>query len=343
MNNPLLITIFVPVYNGEKYLLQTLTSIQQQTYPHFEVLLVDDSSKDNSLQIINEFAKTDNRFKVFIKKNGGTVAHSLNFIRSEIRGDYFFYSSQDDIFSLDLLGEMVQKHTDSLADCIVPDMEFYYENKQNNKRIIGLNGNKTIVMTGKEACIASLNWSISGFILIKSSLLKAEFFPEDAFDSDEYVTRKLFLKSDKIVFSNGIFFYRQDNEKAITKTFTKKNFYVLNSSWKLYNLLRDNHFDQKVIFNSQMCMIQQYLDIYSLYENYRFESESDKQAVKLFLIDFKKDHFVSAFLYCNFNYVIRNFKIRYLLLVAVLKIHFLFTIFMMRKRRKLDKSKFLKK
>ena len=42
MNNNLLITIFVPVYNGEKYLLQTLTSIKQQTYTNIEVLLVDD-------------------------------------------------------------------------------------------------------------------------------------------------------------------------------------------------------------------------------------------------------------------------------------------------------------
>ena len=241
MNNNLLITIFVPVYNGEKYLLQTLTSIKQQTYTNIEVLLVDDSSTDESLQIINKYAQEDKRFKVFVKENGGMVASSLNFIMPKIRGDYFFYSSQDDIFSLDLIEKMVQTQNETIADCIVPNMEFYFENKPNNRKVIGLNGNLTIELTGKEACVSSLNWTISGFMLIKSSLLKAEFFPEDAFDSDEFVTRKLFLKSNKVVFSEGVFYYRQDNVKAITKTFTKKNFFVLNSSWKLYNLLKEKN------------------------------------------------------------------------------------------------------
>ena len=69
-----LVTIFMPVYNGKKYLNETLTSIINQTYKNFEVLLVDDSSTDNSLFILKEFEKKDSRFKVFSKPNGGMVA-----------------------------------------------------------------------------------------------------------------------------------------------------------------------------------------------------------------------------------------------------------------------------
>ena len=341
MNNNLLITIFVPVYNGEKYLLQTLTSIKQQTYTNIEVLLVDDSSTDESLQIINKYAQEDKRFKVFVKENGGMVASSLNFIMPKIRGDYFFYSSQDDIFSLDLIEKMVQKQNETAADCIVPNMEFYFENKPNNRKVIGLNGNLTIELTGKEACVSSLNWTISGFMLIKSSLLKAEFFPEDAFDSDEFVTRKLFLKSNKVVFSEGVFYYRQDNVKAITKTFTKKNFFVLNSSWKLYNLLKENDFEEKVVFNCQLGIIQQYLDIFSLYEAYRFESELDKKEVELFLLNFKKNYLTDSFIYSKFKYLIQKLECKYMVLIAVLKNPFLFRLFMKYKDVKLKRSKFL--
>ena len=343
MKNNLLITIFIPVYNGSQYLLQTLNSIKQQTYTNIEVLLVDDSSTDGSLQIIKKFAEEDSRFKVFVKENGGMVAHSMNFIMPEISGDYFFYSSQDDIFSFDLIEKMVQKQKETLADCILPDMEFYFQNKQNNKRIIGHNGNKTLELTGNEACVAALNWNIHGFALIKSNLLISEFFPEDAFDSDEYVTRKLFLKSNKVVFSDGIFYYRQDNLKAITKTFTKKNFFVLNSSWKLYNLLKENDFEEKVVFNCQLGIIQQYLDIFSLYEAYRFESELDKKEVELFLVNFKNNYLTNSFYYYNFYYVIRKVECKYIVLIAILKKTFLFRLFMKYKDMKLKRSKFLKK
>ena len=99
MINDLLISVFVPVYNGEKYLERTLLSIQQQTYANIEVLLVDDSSTDGSLEILKRFAEEDSRFKVFVKENGEIVAKSMNFIIPIIKGDFFFYSSQDDLFS----------------------------------------------------------------------------------------------------------------------------------------------------------------------------------------------------------------------------------------------------
>jgi glycosyltransferase involved in cell wall biosynthesis len=90
LNQNLLISIFVPVFNGEKYLVQTLKSIQEQTYTNLEILLVDDSSTDESLKILNQFAKEDSRFNVFVKENGGMVAKSMNFILPKISGDYFF-------------------------------------------------------------------------------------------------------------------------------------------------------------------------------------------------------------------------------------------------------------
>lgn len=338
----LFVSIFVPVYNGEKYLEQTLKSIQQQTYTNFEVLLVDDSSTDGSLPILNQFANNDDRFKVFTKENGGMVAPSMNFILPKISGDYFFYSSQDDIFSKDLIEKMVLKHHESGADCILPDMEFYFENKQNNKQIIGFNGDRTVVLSGKEACVASLNWSIHGFALFKSSLVKSEFVPEDAFDSDEYVTRKLFFKSRKIVFSTGMFFYRQDNANAITKTFSKKNFYRLNSSWKLFEFLKNNNFEKKIVYTGQLHIVQEYLNTFSLFEFFKFKSEKDKNEIELFLINFKKSHLVNEFFYHEIGFLFKKLKLRYLILVLVLKSPFLFRIFMKYKRVKLKNSKFIK-
>lgn len=328
----LFVSIFVPVYNGEKYLAQTLKSIQQQTYTNFEVLLVDDSSTDGSLPILNQFAANDDRFKVFSKENGGMVAPSMNYIIPKIKGDYFFYASQDDIFSSNLLEKMVIRQKETSADCILPDMEFYFENKQNNKQIIGLNRDRIIELSGKEACVASLNWTIHGFALFKSSLVKSEFFSEDAFNSDEFVTRKLFFKSNKVVFSEGVFYYRQDNANAITKTFGKKNFYVLNTSWRIYSLLKENNFEEKVVFKSQLGIMQQYLDIWSQYEAFNFESEEDRNEIRRFLIKHKKEQLTDDFFYYNFKYTIGKFKLRYLTLLLIMKNPLLFRIYMNSKK-----------
>lgn len=90
MKDNVLISIFVPVYNGEMYLYETLTSIKQQTYTNLEILLVDNSLTDGSLQILNQFAQEDSLFHVFVKENSGTVAHSMNFVFRKITGEYFF-------------------------------------------------------------------------------------------------------------------------------------------------------------------------------------------------------------------------------------------------------------
>ncbi|MDD3003807.1 glycosyltransferase family 2 protein [Flavobacterium sp.] len=333
-DSPILISIFIPVFNGEKYLEATLDSIVNQSYTNFEVLLVDDSSTDKSLSILNFYAEKDLRFKVFQKPNGGMVAKSMNFINSKISGDYYFYSSQDDIFSEDLLEKMVLRHTESQADSILPDMEFYFENKTNNKITIGLNGNRSCELTGREAFLASLNWTIHGFALFKTDLLKEEFFPEDAFDSDEYVTRKLFLKSNKVVFSEGVFYYRQDNADAITKTFSVKNFYVLNTSWKIHKLLEEYKFDLKTIYNSKLQLIQRYLDLYSYFETFHFDSEESRSDVKTFLINFSKTYFTIEFLKSNFNYGISHFKWKFFLLGIVVKIPLLRDVFVKFKIKK---------
>lgn len=332
------VTVFVPVYNGEKYLNETLTSIKNQTYSNIEVLLVDDSSTDGSKIILDQFANNDDRFKIFTKKNGGMVSASWNFIMPEIKGDYVFYSSQDDIFSLDLIEKMIKKQKETNADSILPDMEFYFENKKNNKKIIGLNGNRAIVLNGKEACIASLDWTIHGFPLTKTSLLRNEFFFEDAFDTDEFISRKLFLNSNKVVFCEGVFYYRQDNLNAITKTFSAKNFYTLNTSFRLFSLIKENNFDKSLIINTQYSMLIRFVQLSSRFQFYNFETEIDKEKTGFYLIDLKKNQLSNSFNFLIFGYAILSMRLRYILLVIVFKVPVLFDLMININTKKIMKA-----
>lgn len=80
-----IISIIVPVYNAERTLGECVDSILVQTYPHFELLLVDDGSKDESGAICDAYAEKDSRVRVFHKSNGG-VSSARNLGIDNIRG-----------------------------------------------------------------------------------------------------------------------------------------------------------------------------------------------------------------------------------------------------------------
>ena len=64
--NSKLVSIITPSYNSEKFISETIKSVLNQTYKNWEMLIIDDASKDKSTQIINTFCKQDSRIKLFI-------------------------------------------------------------------------------------------------------------------------------------------------------------------------------------------------------------------------------------------------------------------------------------
>lgn len=95
MNESPRISVIVPVYNAEKYLTQCVESILKQDFTDFELLLVDDGSKDNSSLICDEYAQKDQRVKVFHKENGG-VSSARNVGLDKAQGEYIAFIDSDD-------------------------------------------------------------------------------------------------------------------------------------------------------------------------------------------------------------------------------------------------------
>jgi len=91
-----LISIVLPVYNGEEYLKEAIDSILNQSYQNFEFIIINDGSKDNSINIINRYAITDSRIRVINRKNLGLIA-TLNEAIEQSRGKYIARMDQDDI------------------------------------------------------------------------------------------------------------------------------------------------------------------------------------------------------------------------------------------------------
>ena len=89
------VSIIVPVYQVEKYIRQCVDSILGQTFTDFELILVDDGSKDKSGDICDEYAKMDGRVKVIHKRNGG-LSDARNRGMDQMTGNYFMFVDSDD-------------------------------------------------------------------------------------------------------------------------------------------------------------------------------------------------------------------------------------------------------
>ena len=102
--NSHLVSIIIPIYNAEKYLEATVNSVLAQTYTHWELILVDDGSTDNSIRICQKF-QDDNRINLICQENGGAPS-ALNAGIRQAKGEYLAFLDADDLW----LPEKLAKH-----------------------------------------------------------------------------------------------------------------------------------------------------------------------------------------------------------------------------------------
>lgn len=111
MKNPK-ISVIVPVYNVEQYLCRCVDSILAQTFPDFELLLIDDGSKDRSGEICDEYAGKDERVRVFHKENGG-VSSARNLGIDNAKGEWISFIDADDRILPEFLQSLIETADES--------------------------------------------------------------------------------------------------------------------------------------------------------------------------------------------------------------------------------------
>lgn len=130
MNNKLekepLVSILIPLYNSEAYVVETLDSCINQTYRNIEIIVVDDGSSDNSLRIVQDYAKNHSQVKVYTQPNGGACkARNLAFEKSS--GEYIMYLDADDLMSENKIQNQINsliEYNDHLIVATCPFEEF---------------------------------------------------------------------------------------------------------------------------------------------------------------------------------------------------------------------------
>ncbi|MDO4492077.1 MAG: glycosyltransferase family 2 protein [Lachnospiraceae bacterium] len=102
------VSIITPLYNSERYVADTIRSVQAQTYQNWEMILVNDCSTDSSVQIVEEFAAKDPRIRLLHQKEQGGAAKARNHALECAEGRFIAYLDSDDLWKPDKLEKQVR-------------------------------------------------------------------------------------------------------------------------------------------------------------------------------------------------------------------------------------------
>ena len=124
------VIILLSTYNGEKYILEQLDSLVNQTYKNIEILIRDDGSKDNTVSIIKKYMLNHKNIKLIKGKNIGFVNSFFELIK-KAKGEYYSFCDQDDIWHLDKIEKAVSllnKENNNIPLLYASNYDYYDEN-----------------------------------------------------------------------------------------------------------------------------------------------------------------------------------------------------------------------
>lgn len=114
------VSILIPAYNAAAFLPKCLDSVLNQTYQDLQVVIVDDGSKDKTLEVCHKYAEKDSRIEVYHQENQG-VAATRNHLLEKVKGDYVLFVDADDWIELDMVEYLVSLATELDAEMVMCD------------------------------------------------------------------------------------------------------------------------------------------------------------------------------------------------------------------------------
>lgn len=212
-----LVSVVVPIYNVENYLLKCLESLAMQTYRNLEVILVDDGSTDKSSEICKLFCTKDCRFHYYKKNNGG-LSDARNYGLSLSKGNYICFVDADDFLEKNFVSVLLYNAINYNADISCCNFFYYYEGNKsvNDSRrfnVLQFNNVNSIKEIYRFNSIGPAAWNK----LFSSRLKEFLKFPIGKISEDYFIMYKVFFNADKVVYSSLPLYNYVQRENSITK------------------------------------------------------------------------------------------------------------------------------
>lgn len=221
-----MISVIVPVYNAEKYIRETIHSILNQDFADFEILLINDGSKDKSLEICNELALKYPQIRVFEQKNSG-VSAARNKGLLEARGEYIAFADADDLLEKDMLSTLyncAKEYNADVVSCgagLVEDGKIIKEEYGTNTiKVYDSNEALKFFLAGNRVNIGV--WTK----LFKKDLIKdITFLKDKRINEDKLFIFEALMKANKfVVYDVTKYLYCKREGSATTKVFDARWF-----------------------------------------------------------------------------------------------------------------------
>lgn len=238
INTHIKVSVIVPVYNVEKYLVYCIESILCQSFREFELVLIDDGSRDRSGLICDQYAEADSRIIVIHKENGG-LSDARNTGIAIARGEYITFIDSDDIVAQGYLKEMLDVVRKTGADIV------QCENSRNQGELECWVGKEKIEVLKSQDILHEFfrvhkpNVLACGK-LYRTCLFENVRFPFGLIDEDNFTTYKTFYRAKIFVAINCVLYYYRVNSASITqKEFSKERLGIYNCVGEIRNYLKN--------------------------------------------------------------------------------------------------------
>ncbi|WP_157151003.1 glycosyltransferase [Brachyspira sp. SAP_772] len=255
------ITIIAPVYNVEPYLKECLDSLINQTLKEIEIICIDDCSTDNSYQILDEYAKKDDRIVILQNDENRGVGYTRNIGEKLAKGEYLYFIDPDDYISLNFLECMYNTAKKYNSD-IVQTLNIYTntngklnkywlhienilsaEQKNNISNYIEYESEASLKKLYKKN-IETTNFNLWAKLYKKEFLIKNNLFSNEAkigAGYDTELTLRILLHAPKLSHNNKAIYYYRIRKNSIVDKYKKeinRSIYIIdnmNNIIKYYN------------------------------------------------------------------------------------------------------------
>lgn len=232
-----MISVLIPVYNVEQHIARCIESILNQTYQDFEIVIVNDGTPDNSMNIVEEFASKDRRIKVLHNPQNMGLMWTRRVGYQNAEGEYIVFCDSDDYLPENALEILYNSINEGNADIVVGNFE-----KANGSGPTGLLSNNQLLYGTKPNCVYKS--------LLKSEVshsLWGKIFNAKLFKDKNYITHESFINAedgmllyqivkntDKIIaVKDSVYYYFENDESATQTRLSEKGIWSIVTFWNL--------------------------------------------------------------------------------------------------------------
>lgn len=218
-----LVSVIVPIFGAENTLLRCLDSLKSQTFEDFEVLMIDDGSPDRCGEMIDDYARKDQRFKAFHKENGG-VSSARQFGIDHAIGDYTIHVDPDDWVETTMLEDLLRKSIEDDADMMICD---FFENTYKGQKYIVQRPSSLETQIVLKELFVNLHGSCCNKLIKRSCYrdFNIKFPTELSFCEDEYVCVSFLMNKIKVSYLNKAFYhYIRNDENTLSKKYDRLSY-----------------------------------------------------------------------------------------------------------------------